>query len=74
MQLDESADDKALLMAYVWYFVENSILLEEVIFTTIKSYFILSNILLNNIITCTTDGELSIIVHCCSFSAYLKKC
>ncbi|KAK9396847.1 hypothetical protein NXF25_020208 [Crotalus adamanteus] len=89
MQLDESttADNNALLMAYVCYFDENNTLQEEMlfainlitdtrglsIFNTVKSYFTKNNIPLNNIVACATDGAPSMVGCYRGFVAYLKE-
>lgn len=89
IQLDESTitDNNALLMAYVRYFNENSVLQEEMlfvqnlitdtkgvsIFTAVKSYLEKNNIPLTNIISCATDGAPSMVGRYRGFIAYLKK-
>ncbi|KAK9410633.1 hypothetical protein NXF25_001808, partial [Crotalus adamanteus] len=89
MQLDESitANNNALLMAYVHYFDENNTLREEMLFAinlitdtrglsifyTVKSYFTKNNIPLNNIVACVTDGTPSMVGCYRGFVAYLKE-
>ncbi len=89
LQIDESTitDNDALLMAYVRYFDDNSILQEEMlfadklitdtkgtsIFAMVKSYFEKNNIPLTNIIACATDGAPSMVGRYCGFMAHLKR-
>ena len=89
IQLDESTivDNNAILMAYVRYFDEDTILQEEMlftsnlitdrkglsIFTAVKSYLEKNDIPMHNIVACATDGAPSMMGRYRGFVAFLKE-
>ena len=89
IQLDESTivDSNVILMAYVWYFDEDTILQEEMlftsnlitgtkglsIFTAVKLHSEKNDIPMHNIVACATNGAPSMMGRYCGFVGFLKE-
>ena len=89
IQIDESTvvDNKALLMGYVRYFDDHCSLKEDLlfvklletdttgtsIFMAVKSFFEEKSIPFENIVSCATDGAMSMVGRHKGFIAHLKK-